>query len=112
MSDPKQRQLIYCQIVAQLIIADAVLTDEEHNFLVRLMDRFGFDDNDRKAVVNAVDIGQPIDDKLKLLDDESRRGLLDELVAVAMIDGDMAEGEAEIIATVRRAIESPGLPSA
>jgi uncharacterized tellurite resistance protein B-like protein len=111
MSDAKERQRVYCQIVAQLIIADAVLTDEEHDFLMRLMDRFGFDESDRQAVINSVDIGQPIDDKLKLLDDDSRRVLLDELVAVAMVDGDMAEGEAEIIATVRRALQSPGLPS-
>lgn len=111
MTDAKQRQFVYCQIVAQLIIAGAVLTDEEHEFLVRLMDRFGFDESERQSVINSVDIGQPIDDKLKLLDDDSRRVLLEELVAVAMVDGDMAEGEAEIIATVRRAIENPGPPS-
>jgi uncharacterized tellurite resistance protein B-like protein len=99
-----ERNLLYCQIVAQLLIADAAVTDEERAFLERLMDRFGFGPAEKQAVFNGVNIGQPIDDKLARLDEQARYELLDELQAAAEVDGEIDPGEQEIIDDVRRAI--------
>lgn len=99
-----ERNLLYCQIVAQLLIADAAVTDAERDFLERLMVRFGFDAAQKQAVFNGVDIGQPIDDKLAQLDDASRMQLLGELEAAAAVDGEIDDSELEIIDEVRRAL--------
>lgn len=97
----KSQDRLFCEIVAQLIIADAAVTDDERAFLERLMERFGFDDDDRKAVFGAVDIGQPIDERLERLDQEHREQLLAELEAAAAVDGELGRGEAEILEEVR-----------
>ena len=108
MSDAAfERNLLYCQIVAQLLIADAAVTDGEREFLERLMDRFGFDKAQKQAVFDGVDIGEPIDGKLSLLDPASRTQLLGELEAAAAVDGEIAESELAIIDEVRRAIGEP-----
>lgn len=99
-----EKNLLYCQIVAQLLIVDAAVTDAERDFLERLMNRFGFDKAQKQAVFDGVDIGEPIDTKLTLLDDASRTQLLGELEAAAAVDGEIDEGELEIIDEVRRAI--------
>ena len=104
MTDENQRNRVFCEIVAQLIIADAAVTDSEREFLYRLMDRFGFSEEDRKAVINSVDIGQPIDDRLAQLDAHTRIDLLGELEAAAAVDGELGQGEMQIIEEVRRAL--------
>ena len=76
----------------------------EREFLYRLMDRFGFSDEDRQAVINSVDIGQPIDDRLAQLDAATRVKLLSELETAAAVDGHLGEGEMQIIEEVRRAL--------
>jgi uncharacterized tellurite resistance protein B-like protein len=100
----KQQDRLFCEIVAQLVIADAAVTDEERAFLERLMERFGFDADDRKAVFGAIDIGQPIDDRLAHLDEEHRADLLEQLEAAAVLDGEVGRGEAEILDEVRRVL--------
>lgn len=100
----KAQDRLFCEIVAQLVIADAAVTDEERAFLERLMDRFGFEADDRRAVFGAVDIGQPIDDRLARLDASHRAELLAELEAAAEVDGEVGRGEAEILEEVRRAL--------
>jgi len=104
----KAQDRLFCEIVAQLLIADAAVTDDERAFLERLMDRFDFDGDDRKAVFGAVDIGQPIDDRLARLDDAHRDELLTELEAAAAVDGEVGRGEAEILAEVRSALAVEG----
>lgn len=96
-----ERNLLYCQIVAQLLIADAAVTDAEREFLERLMDRFEFGPAQKQAVFNGVDIGQPVDEKVARLDAASRATLLGELEAAAAVDGEIDERELEVIDEVR-----------
>mgnify|MGYP000290600703 CR=1 FL=1 len=56
----KAQDRLFCEIVAQLIIADAAVTDEERAFLDRLMDRFGFDADDRREVEVDPSDAQPL----------------------------------------------------
>lgn len=100
----KAQDRVFCEIVAQLIISDAAVTDEERAFLERLMEGFGFDADDKKAVFGAVDIGQPIDDRLAKLDADAKSKLLAELEVAARVDGTVGRGEQEIIDEVRRAL--------
>jgi len=99
-----ERNLLYCQIVAQLLIADPAVTDEERAFLERVMDRFQFGPEQKQAVFNGVNIGEPVADKLARLDEQARYELLDELEAAAEVDGSIDPGEQQIIEEVRKAI--------
>lgn len=103
--DPKHQARLFCEIVAQLVIADGQVTDSERDLLIRLMDRFGFDEGDRSAVFNSVDYGAPIADRLAALDGDMRRALLVELQAAAAVDGEIGPAEAQILDEVRSAIE-------
>jgi uncharacterized tellurite resistance protein B-like protein len=103
--DPKHQARLFCEIVAQLVIADGQVTDSERDLLLRLMDRFGFSPDDRTAVFNSVDYGAPIADRLAALDTDMRRELLVELEAAAAIDGEVGPAEAQILDEVRSAIE-------
>ncbi len=100
----KEQDRLFCEIVAQLIIADAAVTDDERAFLERLMDGFGFDAADRAGVFSSVDIGQPIDDRLAKLDRARREQLLTDLMTAAVVDGEVGRGEQEIIDEVRQAL--------
>jgi len=96
---------IFCEIVAQLVISDAVVTDEEQSFLERLMEQLELDIDERRAVLGAVDIGQPIDDRLAQLDQATRLELLAVLKEAAAVDGAIGRGEQEIIDQVRAALD-------
>lgn len=95
---------IYCQVVATLIIADAAVTDAERSFLERLMDRFGFSAEEKSAVINSVNIGDSVHDKVMALPLPVRAQLLSELEAVAAVDEHIDAREARIIETVRAAL--------
>jgi uncharacterized membrane protein YebE (DUF533 family) len=98
----------FCEVVAQLIIADGAVTDTERTFLERLMNRFGFDEDAKQAVINSVDIDDPVGPRLERLGPETRRLLLAELEAAAAIDGHIGRSELEIIEEVRRTLEPQG----
>jgi uncharacterized tellurite resistance protein B-like protein len=104
MSDDKHQQRLFTEIVAQLVIADAQVTDAEHDLLIRLMDGFGFDAAERSAVFNSVDYGEPIADRLAQLDEGMRAQLLTELEAAATVDGEVGPAEAQILDEVRRTL--------
>jgi uncharacterized tellurite resistance protein B-like protein len=104
MSDDKHQQRLFCEIVAQLVIADAQVTDAERELLIRLMDGFGFDESERSAVFNSVDYGQPIADRLAQLTPEMRAQLLTQLEAAAAVDGEIGPAEAQILDEVRRGL--------
>lgn len=95
---------LFCEIVAVLLISDAQVTDEERRFLERLMDRFGFEDADRQAVFNSVNIGESVDGRLRQLPAARRVELLGELEAAAAADGEIGRGEQEILDEVRQAL--------
>lgn len=102
--DPKHQQRLFCEIVAQLVIADAQVTDDERDMLMRLMERFGFDEFERAGVFNSVDFGEPISERLAQLDEDMRRALLVELEAAAAIDGEVGPAEVQILDEVRRTL--------
>lgn len=104
--DDKDNDRLYCEIVAQLLIADAAVTDDERAFLEKLFDRFEFSAEDRQAVFNSVDIGQPVDDRLAKLDAEHRGLLVQELEQAALADGEIGPAEAAIIDQVKQALQA------
>lgn len=100
----QQDKILYCQIVAQVIIADAAVTDDERDFLERLMDHLGLDAEDKRAVFNGVNYGDPVEDKVAKIDPELRQYLVQELEVAAGADGNLDTREAALIESVRAAL--------
>ena len=92
---------IYCELLAQLLIVDGVFANEERAFLTAAMDRLGLSKEDRRDVYRNVNIDDPIENKLRQLDGESRRRLTEELERAARVDDVVAASESRLIARIR-----------
>ncbi|MBW2261262.1 MAG: TerB family tellurite resistance protein [Deltaproteobacteria bacterium] len=101
----KNDQIQICKVIAQAIMADAKITDEEHEFLTKLMDRYELDDAERKDVMNRnVD-----DDPVAMVKEEiggleSKDELLGELLSAITADGKIAPQEKTLLETVGKSI--------
>ncbi len=99
----EQDKILYCQIVAQVVIADAAVTDDERAFLDRLMNQLGLEGEARRAALQ-VDYGDPVEDKVAKLDPELRQSLVEELEVAAGADGNVDKRETALIESVRAAL--------
>lgn len=99
--EDKQR---FCRIVGQLLLADAEITDEEHGFLEKLMDRLGLDEAQKEGVVDSINPSESTEALVKALPEGARTQLVVELEAAARVDGQIAEHEQGLLDAVRRAL--------
>lgn len=97
-------QILICQLVADLLIVDAAVTIEEHNYLDALFDRFGFDAETRQAVYDAVDVDDDVAARARDIEPAAHEALLGALHDAANADGVLGRGELEIIEKVRAAL--------
>lgn len=102
-----QKKLL-CQIVAQILITDLVLTDSEGDFLEHLMDELELDDAVRREVKRSVNVGGDIGELVAALDPTHRDEILATLQRAAEVDGAMGEGERALIARVAEALDAMG----
>ena len=89
----------YCRLIASLVAADEVLTEEEERFLERTLERLGMSDDDLTAALQVVDADEAaaILARLPVAD---RRAVVQELVDAAHVDGDVHPAETANIARV------------
>ncbi len=102
--DLNQKKL-YCQLIAQLVLIDGAVTDAEHQFLNAAMNRLGLDAEDRRDVINNVNVDDDVEAKARALDPVVLRELTAELEQVAEVDGDVSPGERDIIARIKGALD-------
>ena len=100
----KQDQIQICKVIAQAIMADAQITDEEHEFLTKLMDRYELDDAQRKDVMNRNMDDDPAAMAKEIGAVESKDALLGELLSAIAADGKVAPQERSLLDTVGKAI--------
>lgn len=101
--DLDQKKL-FCRVVGQLIVADAQVTDAEHDFLEALMNRFELTEADKQAIVDGISTADSAEEAIGSLDDAAKDQLIEELVAAATVDGVLAGPEAKMIQSVRDAL--------
>lgn len=92
----------YCRVVARLLVEDEEVTDAEHDFLERLMDRFGLSEEDKHEVVEQVDTRGAVADEIRKLPADDRQALLLELRNAAMADDAFGERERALIDAAER----------
>ena len=95
---------LYCEIIAQLLIIDGAVTDDEHAFLDAVFRRLGLGVADRQAVYNGVNVDDSIEDKVRRLSPWVRAELTRELERAAGLDRDVSPGERDLIERVREAM--------
>ena len=101
-------QILICQLVAELLIVDAAVTIEEHDCLVALFDRFGFEPEARQAVYDSVNVDDDVAERARAIAPEAHESLLGALHDAANADGVLGRGELDIIAKVRAALGLDG----
>ena len=89
-----------CKIVAQAIIADARITDSEHDFITKLMDRYEIAADKRQEILSQ-NIGADPAEAIGLLkSDDSKNELLVELALAVAVDGEISSSERKLLGRV------------
>lgn len=100
----KNEKLQVCRLVAQAILIDGQVTDEEHGFLDRLMTTYGLTDVEKKDVRkrNIDDDAEAMAREIKGFNAKSE--LLTELASAAASDGRLSKSERELLTKIGSAI--------
>ena len=89
-----------CKIVVQAIIADAQITDSEHDFLSKLMDRYEIPEDKRKEILSQ-NIGEDPAEAINLLKtDDAKNELLVELALAVAVDGEISSSEKKLLGRI------------
>jgi uncharacterized tellurite resistance protein B-like protein len=94
-----------CLLVSKVLVADGMMTDDEHEFLAGLMDELQLGPDERRQVIEleGLDEAEPIVHALSV---DERRELLARLVDAASADGHLSPQE---LATAKRVAAALGL---
>jgi uncharacterized tellurite resistance protein B-like protein len=92
-----------CLLIAKVLAADGIITDEEREFLETTMDAFGLDPHQRQQVrdLDGWDEAEPVVAALSL---NERRALMDGLLQAVLADGKISPHETETIARLSQAL--------
>lgn len=93
-------EVVRSRIVAQLLIVDGQLTDDERSFLFKLMGRLELSAEEQAEVIDSVNVDDSIEEILAAVSVESRAAMIEDLKAAAEADGHTGPGEAAIIERV------------
>jgi uncharacterized tellurite resistance protein B-like protein len=100
-------KLAVCKVVAQAILSDGEIPDEERAFLDKLMERYGLDPAQRREVLHR-NVGDDPAELVRGIDDpEAREALLRELARAVATDGVLAAAEEQLLARVAEALGVP-----
>ncbi len=93
-------KMAICKVVAQAILSDAEITDDEHKFLDKLLDRYQLTKEQRKEVLNRNIGDDPAALIGKLGDDTARKTLLRTLAQAVATDNVFSAEEEKLVARV------------
>ena len=95
-------RLLYVQILAQMLIADGVLSDEERAHLDTVMDSLEMPDAERSKALSGVSIDSKVEDRVAALSAGAKKGLLAEVEKAINIDGEASNSEAYFLERVKK----------
>lgn len=97
-------RVLRCKIIAQMLVADGMMTADERTFLDDCMNDVGLDDDERAQVV-AIDPAEDIASEARGLPVEERREIVDLLVRAALADGRLSPYEMKLIRELTEALD-------
>lgn len=100
-------KLAVCKVVAQAILSDAEITDEERAFLDKLMERYGLDAAQRREVSRRNVGDDPAEIVRGVEDPAAREQLVRELARAVATDGVLAAGEEALLTRVADVLGVP-----
>jgi uncharacterized tellurite resistance protein B-like protein len=97
-------KLQICKVVAQAILSDGQITDSEHAFIQKLMEKYALSPEQKKEV-----LARNIDDDVGSMAAEvsvfdSQNELLTELALAVVVDGKIAPAEKDLLKRVAAAM--------
>ena len=96
-----------CKVVAQAILADGQLTDAEHEFLTKLMDKYELDGDQRKDVMARNIDDDPASLAEGVTEFNTKNELLVELAMAVAADGELQKTERDLLESVAGALDVP-----
>jgi len=87
-----------CLLIAKVLVADGIMTDDERGFLDAVMAAEGLDADERRRVIE-LDGWDDAERLVRALPIEQRRALIEQLVDAASADGRLSVHE---LATIRQ----------
>jgi len=94
-----------CLVVSKVLVADGIMTDDEHAFLGEMMRRLGLTPEEQQFVVALEELDEA-DRVVAALSAEERREIVELLVDAASADGKLSPHE---LAAVQRVTAALGL---
>ena len=89
-----------CKLVALAIMIDSQITDTEFDFLDKLMDNYGLNEEQRHSVRQRNFDDDPQELAKSLTDAGSKHELIKELASAVILDGELSPIEKNLIAKV------------
>lgn len=99
-----QDRILYVQILAQMLIADGVLADEERAHLDQVMDGLGMPPEERQDALKSVSIDSPVEERVAALSDGVRKNILQEVEKALRLDGELTKSEAYFLERVKNLV--------
>ena len=92
-----------CLLVSKVLVADGIMTENEHAFLERLMKKFELDEKQRKTVIDleGIDQAEAFVAKLSM---EERQEMATVLVDAASADGRLSPLEMKVVRGITEAL--------
>lgn len=97
------QQLAQCLLVAQVLVADGIVTDEEREFLNDLMTQLELTDDERRAVADLEGV-EAAEKLLRGLPAPDRENVLEMLIDAAGADGKLGARELSVVQKVSAAL--------
>jgi len=101
--DAKDR-VLYVQILAQMLIADGILADDERAHLDRIASSLGMPEEEKQDALRSVSLDSPVEQRVAGLSDGAKSNLLEEVEKALLVDGDMSNSEKYFLERVRKLV--------
>lgn len=79
-------QKTFVKIVAQVLIADGVLGDNERKHLDQVMSELKLSEEDQKAALKGIDLDSPVEERIATLSDDAKSQLMAAVERAAAAD--------------------------
>lgn len=92
-----------CLLIAKVLVADGMMAEHERAFLARCMEAFGLTEDEQRTVRD-LDGFDEAEKWAAQLPDLKKRGLVDNLIEAALVDGKLSPHETATIAGLTKAL--------